>query len=603
MKANPFTLRLSSLITATLLLTTPWASAVFIAATDSAPFRRDQLPIDVETMKKLSRQLTTLCASLDKENPEQQRTAAQFLALAQSLDPVNQETADLLDLFTREQKPHRPNSSSLADAKTQAWQTQSWLASEESGRDGNALALCLGDVLAKVDPGNRSASAHKTERGKWSDWVAALDDFRKNSEPEIIEDNSIAENDGSHEEQANSNQEEEPSHEKEIKFARKTATITTPLWIYKEDTESYELKLTPINLNTWNDDNYDEFRYNVRGVDEDRMRPSLASINRSTVPWLKQKYHGLPRGGVIDLSTPAKDTYSIRRNADAISAAAAVLASASISGHEPTGIVLGIVQNDGKLTMPKNAWELIKTLSSAPPSRIVLPKSAAESLTTLLVMNDLEFFMKHDIFFADNIDELIAFSKKTPDAPIAASLANFASIRQKATNSIGPFVTNPFVRERLEAIVAATPNYASAQFLLLQASGKRPSQLSEKMLAQQIRAAMRPLSELARSYDTGEGYQLTSATIQSAHDLSRAALDPLDRLIASSGRELYGQALDLSNTARTLARAVKKLSDNDYEDFSRAFNDKSMNESRHSLTTGLPELERKIARVLGEPAQ
>lgn len=611
MKANSHASRLSHLIAVMLLVSTSWTSAAFVAPTDSAPFRRDQLPIDVETMKRLSNHLVVLCASLDVENnPKQQRTAAQYLALAQSLDPVNRETTDLLDTYSNEKSPNKPDTFQVSTAKTQAWRIQSWLASDESGNDGKALALCLGDVLAQVDPDHRAASAHKTELGKWNQWVAGLEEFKKNNEPEITELEIAQHNDLSssakEEEKKEAEPEtgkEEPSHDREVAFVRDKGMITSPLWIYREQTQDYILKLTPVSLHTWINHDHEEFIYHVKGVDEEKIHRHLVAINKSTVPWLREKNRGLPRGGVVDLSMPGNEIYSIRRNGEAISAAAAVLASSSLTGHEPTGIVMGIVQRDGKLTMPKNAWELIQTLTTAPPSRVVMPKSAAETLKTLLVKNDLAFFMKHDIFFADNIDELIAFSKKTPDATVAASLSNFASIREKATSSIGPFVANPFVRGRLEAIVAATPQFASAECLLIQATGKRPSQLTDKMLAHQIRAALQPLQEIAKSFEQGEGYEVTSTKAQAAHDASRAALDPLDRLIASSERELYDQALDISNSTRTLARAIKKLSDNDYEDSSRAFHDKSMGESIRSLTVGLPEIERRIARVLGEPVE
>jgi hypothetical protein len=600
MKHYSFSSQLCRLIAAALLSVSSWAGAAFIAPTDNAPFRRDQLPIDVDQMKQLSYQLTVLCATLDVKDPEQQRAAAQLLALAQSLDPVNRKIEDLIDLFSKESIPGRPNSGDFDSAKANAWRARSWLASDESGKDGKAFALCLIDALAKVDPLHPTAAAHKQELGSWNGWVAPPQEFNKKAEPQIAENHEEPEEEVAPQTPQEEEKEEEKPDGHPVAFALKTATVNTPLWIYKEETRDYELKLVPVTMSNRIDGEYEDFRYHLKGVDEERIREHLVSINKATVPWLKQKFNGLPRGGVVELSCPGNGIYSIRRNGESISAAAAVLAHAAVSGQEATGIVAGIVQSDGKLTMPKNAWEIIQTITKSPPSRIVLPKSAAETLTTLLVMNDLAFFMKHDIFFADNIDELIALSKKTPDAAIAATLSNFASIREKSTSSIGPFVTNPHVRGRLETIVAATPNYASAQFLLTQAQGKRPSLLTEKMLAHQIRAALQPLGEIARLYKEGEGYDIKSSTLLSAHDFSRAALDPLDRMIASADRPLYGEALELSNTARTLARAVKKLAENNYEDSSRDFQDKSLRESIHSLTNGIPEMERKIARILGE---
>ena len=596
MKANTFSPWLLNLVAAFFLLATPKTEARFITPTDNVPFRRDLLPIDVETMKQLCGQLTTISASVDSKNHEHQRTAAQLLALAQALDPVNRQTMDLLDQLSEENTPITPELAVVAAAKSRAWRTQSWLASDEAGKDGNTLALCLGEALAKVDPDSPSASGYKNETGPWKNWVASLDEFEPKNEPQISE---LEESPEETPEEDDPN--EEPSDNKEVVFARNSAVITSPFWLYREETRDYILKLTPVTMSTSTDQEHENFRYDLKDFDEERIRPILMEINKSTVPSFREKYHGLPRGGVVHLSLPPKDFYSIRRNGEALSAAAAVLASSSISGDEPTGIVIGIVENDGKLTLPKNSWELIRSLTECPPTRIVLPKPAEEMLNGLLTMDNLGFFMKHDIFLASNLDELIAFSKKKPDAAVAASLSNFASIREKSTSSIGPFVTNQFVRGRLETIATATPQYASAQFLLMQAKGKRPTQLSEKCLAYQIRAALIPLNQISDYYSDDEDHRVTSTLVQAAHESARTALDPLDRMVVEANdRALYNEALNLANTARTLARAMKKVSDKGYDIKTFGFHDKSLDESVRSLRDGLPAMERKIARILGE---
>jgi hypothetical protein len=598
MKANTFSPWLLNLVAAFCLLAAPQAQARFITPTDNVPFRRDLLPIDVETMKQLCGQLTVISAAVDSKNHEQQRTAAQLLALAQALDPVNRQTMDLLDQLSEENTPSIPELAVVAAAKSRAWRTQSWLASDEAGKDGNTLALCLGEVLANVDPDHPSAAGYKKETGPWKNWVASLDEFKPKIEPQITQREESPE-----ETPPEENPKEETSDNKEVVFARNSAVITSPLWLYREETKDYILKLTPISMSTYTDTEHENFRYHLKDFDEERIRPILIEINNSTVPRFREKYHGLPRGGVVHLSFPPKDIYSIRRNGEALSAAAAVLAASSISGDEPTGIVIGIVEEDGKLSLPKNSWELIRSLAACPPTRIVLPKSAEEMLNGLLAMDDLGFFMKHDIFLAANLDELIAFSKKQPDAAVAASLSNFASIREKSTSSIGPFVTNQFVRGRLETIATATPQYASAQFLLLQAKGKRPTELSEKCLAHQIRAALLPLNQITDFYRDDEGHRVTSALVQAAHESARTNLDPLDRIVAADDRALYNEALNLANTARTLARAMKKVSDKGYGVESFGFHDKSFGESIRALRDGLPLMEREIARILGEPVR
>lgn len=596
MKAHSFITRFTGFIAAGVFFAADPAAGAFIPPSDNASYRRDQLPIDVETMKQLSQQLAILCATLNAEDPLSQRAAAQFLAVALSLDPVNRQAQDMLESFGKQQNPVMPTAVEIQLAKSRAWRTQSWLGSEEAGKDGKSLALCLGDVLAKVDPDHPTAAAFKSEQGLWTNWVAAPADFLKKDEP------SIAPNPTAIAAALPDAKMNVPTEAKQrASFVLKTATVFTPLIIYKDASMDYDLRLAPVTMNHSTDQDHMEFRYHLQDVDENRIRQTLRSMNANTQPWLKKTFGDLPEGGIVVLSTPFKDGYSVKRNEDNLSAAALVLTHAALSGEEPAGVVIGIAEADGKLKLPKNGWELIRSLSAAPPTRVVLPSSAAELLPGLLTMDELSYFMKHDIFLAENIDELIAFSKKVPDAPMAAALSNFAVIREKATSSIGPFVANPIVRARLEGIASAMPQYASVKFLLMQSNGKRSSQLSDLVVAHEMRKALAPLRRVVDMHQEADGGRsMTSAIVQSAHESSRAILDPLDRLVPSSSREIYGQTIDLSNTARTLARAMKKVTDKNFDERVKGFHDKSLGESSRALRDGLPVIERRIGRILGE---
>ena len=587
-----------------LALQSSWGRADFIAPTDRVPFRRDQLPIDVETMGQLSRQLTVLCSTLETDNPENQRVAAQFLAVASALDPVNRQATDLLESLAKNEALAAADEAQQTNAKARAWRTQAWLASDEAGKDGQVLAQCLGDVLARVDASHPAAAAHKSDLGKWNGWVAPLEDFVK-----VKSTNDLAANADDEpvptipdEMEQDDSEESDDSAEEDIEFAAATGSIATPLWLYNEKTETYAFKVASVSMKSYVDKDSKGFRYHVQGSDESAIRSTLLAINHATVPLLQEKFKGLPEGGVIDLSMPNREYFSVGRNGENLSAAAMVLASASLSGDATTGIVIGIVQEDGKLALPRNAWEMIRMLSTAPPSRIILPKAIEDVMPAILALDDLQFLMRHDLFLAENADEMIALTKKTPDPAIVASLANFADIRARATTTIGPFVANPHVSKRLEAIVAATPNYASAQLLLMQARGKRPVQLTEKMLAHEIRKALQPLTEInTRATSNQNKEKVTAAEVQAAHESSRAALDPLERIVASSNRELYGEALDLANRARTLARAMDKVGGKDFLFDDRGFHDKSLAESSKDLQSGLPLIDRKISLILGEP--
>lgn len=590
MKASNLLTPLSAL----LLLAASPCFARFIPPHDNPPFRRDQLPIDVETMKQLSTQLTTLSLTLDPKDPSQQRIASQFLAIAQALDPINRAAQEALDLFSKDRPLPSTNPADITVAKSKAWRIQAWLASEEAGADAALLARCLGDVLSRVDPEHPTAKNHQNEQGAWSDWVAKADDFVPPPAP-IADLTSV----GPPADAMNAQPREEsknPPASAPVTFALKESSILTPLFLLDAKGESSFLKITQVHLKSRIDDAFPEFRYDLKDVDPERMRPMLRAINQATVPWLKKLAGGLPTGGVVGLSLYTQNAYPIHRNGENLSAAAAVLAHAALTGQESTGIVMGIVQPDGKLTLPPDGWQMIRALASVPPSRVVLPRSAADLLPGLLTLDELSFFMKHDIFLADQIDELIAFSLKKPDPATTTALATFASIRAKSTSSIGPFVANPHVRARLEATIKDAPKLASAQYLLMQSNGRRPTQLPTKVSAYEIRSAVAPLNRIMNEMRNGNRQNWQSGRLMEAHDASRKALDPLERLIATNERALYEQAVDLANTTRTLARALKKVGNQ--SNGTGNFHDKLLNESIKTLNNGLPDLDNKLNNIL-----
>jgi hypothetical protein len=96
--------------------------------------------------------------------------------------------------------------------------------------------------------------------------------------------------------------------------------------------------------------------------------------------------------------------------------------------------------------------------------------------------------------------------------------------------------------------------------------------------------------------NAGNRQNWQSGRLLEAHEASRKALDPLERLISSSEKELYQQSIHLANTARTLARAMKKVGNQ--SNGTGNFHDKLLNESFKALNNGLPDLDQKLNRIL-----
>jgi hypothetical protein len=171
MNSMPFLSRVLPLLCVVPL---PLAAEFVAPAEGPVPFRRDKLPVDVETMESLSRQLTLFTGARVADDADELRAVAQMAALALALDPVNRDTRALIDSLKAGGAPAAAEAEEVERARNRAWQVLGWLEMPEAGADGQALAACLGDVMAMADPHHPKARERRSagEQGAWKGWVA-----------------------------------------------------------------------------------------------------------------------------------------------------------------------------------------------------------------------------------------------------------------------------------------------------------------------------------------------------------------------------------------------------------------------------------------------
>jgi hypothetical protein len=619
MSASSFTLTLLAIA----LFATHGVHAEFIAPEDNPPFRRDQLPLDVDTMASLSRQFSTLASTLPTGDPANERSAAQCIAIAIALDPVNRQATNQRESWGKTSEPIEIKEEQIASTKATTWRSYAWLSEIQSGKDANILADCIGDVLAKLDPQHPKAESLAREKGEWAEWVAPLAEFQKlpslaaNAEP----DQQITPKDP--EESASPAANPAQQAPKQATFRLKTTSAKSPLWLFNPENESYILNFATVTLSQRTSDEDQSFSFRIPDLEEhltaklrfDMLRmesiPAPAAqtahltaklrfdMLRNSKKYLEQTLGKLPEGGLVSFRFDHNLIYSVKRNGHNLSAPAIALTHACLTGKEVSAVVIGVVAEENQLSSPENIWELIRLLETLPSARIVLPKTAEELLPSLIAMEKHPLFLKHDIFLAADIKEMITFSWKEPNESTQAVLSQFNEIRTKAPSAIGPFLANPHVLKRLEAICTACPQFASSRYLSLVGKSQRTSLISKKVLAHEINMALRPLDNLAE-IDVWDLRDLDHTKILLAHETCRKALDPLYRLIATPDRALYGKAIDVANKARTLARGIKTISQRYEFEFDQSFYDKSARTSAHELRNGLPALHRELCEVLGQ---
>jgi len=529
------------------------ARSLFRAPADTAaPFRREALPLDVDTMTSLSRQLTNLGIAAGRSSePATRRAGAQLFALATALDPANRQSREAAKRLEEGNAPELPANDQLANDRTRAWSFWSWLTMEQADPDAQAFAACLGDALATADPEASKAEAlHKAgEKGRWSSWVPDLSDYQP-SKPRLP-------GQGNSETPDNGGKPGEPKPNQETPRIRlKTADVVMFL-NYSDSNQKTFSGLTPVHLNAWTQEpayqgSNSPFSIQVAGVEE---AWHIAKGRDAVLAALHKAHGNLPTNGRVALAFGNKLSYSVPLNDDAFSGPAAVLANAALTGKAPPNdlIIFGAIRTDGKFGLLKRPWEPLLTLNQGSTGRLIVPKDALDLVTGLLVLEKPQFFLRHEVFMAANFTELVEQATPPADGPLAEAIAKFAEIRSRSEGKqVGQFVANPFTRQRLGEITQLCPNHLSARLLFLQASGKRPVHFSTPNLAREIRRCLTPLAWIA----SADHHTILAPKVETTHAECRKELDAVAYHTDFNDRSLHEQALALVNSLRTMARII-----------------------------------------------
>lgn len=546
-------------------------------------FRRDKIPLDADTMAGLSRHLVTLARGLDGNTSVKRRAAAQMLALAATLDPGNTETRNVIAGFEAEK--HRPQTDPepLEKSRSRVWQCLAWLETPEAGSHGQALAACLTDVLVTSDPKDPRAGAAlaKGERGAWKDWVAEVTAF----EPAIVPETVVAEA-----------QKQGETGIAGAGILLDRAQVFTVMWVRstKGDGVTWEQKIAPLQMTArvFKTPDGEKPPFTI-SIGPQGGQGEFRELGAMLVTLLKTQSSPLPAGGRIVISSPSSALQPTSSRRQSISAAAAVLASAAVSGRVPDATIIGVVDETGAFKLPTGFWSQLQALGSGTGRRLILPAAAAEFLPCMLALEKPQLFLEHEILLASSFRELVALSAKIPDEPLAKSLASFQEIREKAgTQPVGQYVANSFVRRRLVDIGQATPSHFSAKMLAIQGAGNRPTYVTRAVLAAELKRAIEPMEwMMARENPTLNPTELDR--LGSSYELCREQVDRLIRYASKDDRPLLDRVQDVVTGIRTMDRAARMRGD--------AYDLQSaILQSYTKLTEGYQNVVAELANAMGE---
>ena len=527
------------------------AAADFVAPAEGpVAFRRDKVPLDAETMANLSRELETLATGLDGSAAENRRAAAQMLALSTALDPSNTSARELITRLQEGGAHAKSVPDQITKAQAKVWQLIGWLCTREAGNQGQALAACLADVIVISDPKHPQSATLRAvgELGAWKGWIPDLSAY----EPKALKQASAA-----------------PPEAKvpvvkvpAIKLTK--ASVRTVLWrnIRSDKPGKWVLAAAPLNMLAeegphQKDTAPNDFLLIIDTPPDGASREQLTT----TIHNLLQKQHEtLPSGWCVIISSKELQQSSLSGKRQSFSAAAAVLASAAITGHEPDATIIGTVNENGAFKLPTNFWNQLNALGKGNGERLVLPAAAAEYLPALLAFENAQFFLDREVVLAANFQELLDLSAKLPNESIAKSSAKFQEIRSKAgTQPVNQYVDNTFIRRRLADLSLEAPYHYSAKLLGMQGAGNRPTLIPRVVLIPELRNAISPMAWILTDGDLPNPSfrPHTFAQLTQTYESCRTQVDRLARYVQKDDRELFDRVKSMIATIPAIERAAR----------------------------------------------
>jgi hypothetical protein len=529
------------------MLTSLFAGEFAPPAEGPVAFRRDRLPLEVDAMAELSKQVEALARGLDSKNAVNRRGAAQMLALALALDPANAGARELISEYKEDRHEPVGKGGQLEISRARIWQSIAWLETPEAGSDGQALAACLKDVIIISDPKHPKAEALREggERAAWAGWIPDISSYErkvivKNDKPKDPKpDSELPEKGG---------------------ILLEKAEVQTLLWQTSGEAGSANWILAPAPLQMSakrvksGQDGDSMFSIMIGGSQDsgsfNRMENSLKAL-------LRKQGWDLPQGGQIQITSKEFEKSLQAKRRQSISAAVAVLASAAITGREPEGIIIGRIDEAGAFKLPSRFWYQLQALGTGKGQRLVLPAEAADYTPSILALEKPEFFLEYEVLFASDFKQLLEMTAKAPEEPLASATSKFREIRERAgAQAVRTYIGNSFVKQRLAALQQSLPSHVSAKMLLVQASGNRPTWISRKVLAAELRRALEPMAWIAAMKDfSGESKEL--GNVGGTYESCRSMVDGLERYAEKGDRDLLSQSLEVVTAIRTLDRASR----------------------------------------------
>ena len=556
-----------------LMLLCAEAGRYAMPAEGPVPFRRDRLPMEVAMISKLADLLCEIAEGVGAKRARDRRVRVQLLAVAVALDPESDRPGRILKRLAEGGGSNPDAVADVAEPCGRVWQAIEWMESAEAGPDGQALAACLKDVMAVVDPSHpRSDESRRAgQGGAWKGWVPDLAEYEE-AKISNHENPEHAENEGQREKPP----ENEPAGPARIRLAE--TTVPALFWknMAKEWPPQWQLVTQSLTMKT-----------KIRPQEESGIEPeihhpmisigsypesgSLGELQWHVEKVLRNLHESLPENLLIEIRHAGLDDAVRSERRNVLSGVCAALAHAAISGVEPEGLILGAVEEDGRFVLSSDFWAQLRALGDTSGYRVILPAEAEEVVMAYLALEKPDFFINNQVLLAKNLDEVVSLAAKNPDEALGGILGRFREIQEKkGVQDVRIYVGNTYVRQRLEAITMDEPRHLSSKALVIQALGRRPTTVPRSVLASELLHMSDLLRWIRRTDYVGEDKIKQLAT---DYKELRERIDKTERYAAKDDRDLIDKITQLALAFRDFERdrrsggGEKWLLDSAYDEF------------------------------------
>ena len=139
--------------------------------------------------------------------------------------------------------------------------------------------------------------------------------------------------------------------------------------------------------------------------------------------------------------------------------------------------LLADINAKGDVIEPDNFWQLLTALRQVSHGgRLIVSAESAEMMQQLLVFKEPDFFTRWEVLSASDIDQALAAAIQQSSADLSKASELFASFQDLSSKkTVTQLAADHNFRPALDEMVKLAPEHLSANMLLLQGGGKRPT--------------------------------------------------------------------------------------------------------------------------------